>query len=182
MDKGLTRKISKRKIPMCSDPLIPMKSNFNMVKWAKKDTDKHFESGSGPAQGRFLKGKKKMENREIFPLSLSVLVYSEEGLRVAHCLEMDLKGRGESTEHAVKELVELVGMQVSFALQRNEPGLIYHPAEKQLFEIFNNLKENALKSFPRRPKRLRSGYEAQEIPFLNNMKKTKATFKECYAY
>jgi hypothetical protein len=85
-------------------------------------------------------------------LSLSVLFYVEDGYNVAHCLEMDLKGRGETEDEAMGELATLIGAQVSFAYQKGEPGLIYHPAEKRFFDIFRDLQVRILSSYPNPPK------------------------------
>ncbi len=83
-------------------------------------------------------------------LTISVLIYDEDGYRVAHGLEMDLKGRGETDQEAVAELVGMVKAQVSFALKRNEPDLIYRPAPKSYFRRFREARERALRSFPKR--------------------------------
>jgi len=93
-----------------------------------------------------------VEKTKSFQLALSILIYDEDGRRVAHCLEMDLKGRGKSDRAALKELSELVLMQVSFAVQRDEKGLIYHPAEKKYFEIFREIQTKALSAYPAVPK------------------------------
>ena len=84
-------------------------------------------------------------------LKLSVLIYFEEDTCIAHCLEMDLKGYGTNKQEAFHELRDLVFSQIDFALFKNEPGLIYHPAEKAYFDIFNNIKKEQLKSFPLPP-------------------------------
>ncbi|MCC6159281.1 MAG: hypothetical protein IT350_14620 [Deltaproteobacteria bacterium] len=85
-------------------------------------------------------------------LTISVLIYDEDGYRVAHGLEMNLKGRGETDREALAELVGLVKAQVAFALRRNEPDLIYRPAPKTYFRRFREARERALRSFPRRTK------------------------------
>ena len=85
-------------------------------------------------------------------LSLSVLVYREDDLQVAHCLEMDLKGRGKNDKEAMLEMMELVLMQVSFAYAKGEPGLLDNPAEQKYFRKFRQLQRQAIASFPEKPK------------------------------
>jgi len=85
-------------------------------------------------------------------LSLSVLVYVEDKYKVAHCLEMDIKGRGANEDEAMEELLSLIEAQVSFAYQKGEPGLIYHPAEQRYFDIFRDLQVKILSSYPKPPK------------------------------
>ncbi len=77
-------------------------------------------------------------NLNNFKMTLSILIRQEEDQYVAHCLEMDLKGRGSSEEESVSELMDLVVMQVSFAFHKKEPGLLYHPAEKEFFDLFSD--------------------------------------------
>ncbi|MCB9479439.1 MAG: hypothetical protein H6684_07730 [Deltaproteobacteria bacterium] len=85
-------------------------------------------------------------------LHLSVLIYDEDESRVAHCLEMDLKGHGKTDRKALDELAEMVEMQISFALQRGEHGLLYHPADESLFRRFRSLQAAAVQAFPENPK------------------------------
>ena len=72
-------------------------------------------------------------------LNLKILEYIEEGMRVAHCLEMDIVGIGNTFAQALKDLDELIEMQVSFAVANNQPDLLYHPAPARYFEIYNKL-------------------------------------------
>ena len=53
---------------------------------------------------------------------------------------MDLSGYGKTFEEARDELIGVVDMQISFAAQRDEIGLIYHPAEEKWFQIFDAVK------------------------------------------
>jgi len=103
------------------------------------------------------------ENLTKIEFTLSVLGYiGDDGTHISHCLEMDIKGYGENREEAFGNLLDLVEMQISFALQRNKPGLIYNPAEKELFQIFAKLKNEKLRAFPQIPKI--SDYFMYEIP------------------
>ena len=93
-------------------------------------------------------------------LQLSVLGYTEkqegrDGIEVeecvAHCLEMDLKGRGDTFEEAEQALEGMIQAQLSFAKQMKEPGLVYHPADSWYFVRFAELVADFLRSFPRKP-------------------------------
>ena len=96
-------------------------------------------------------------------INLSVLGYEEDGLHVAHCLEMDLKGRGESNEEALEDLLDLIRMQITFALEKGEPGLIYHPAESKYFRAHQMLRRTVLQSYPENPS-YGGKYLLNEIP------------------
>ena len=53
------------------------------------------------------------------------LVYQEEGKIVAHALEMDLVGHGDTIDEAIADLRDLIRMQVEFAISRNNPDLMF---------------------------------------------------------
>lgn len=74
-------------------------------------------------------------------LDLKVLGYQEDGKWVAHCLEMDLLGHADTFDAALADLRELVEMQVSFAMQKGQHSLLYHPAPVRFFDIYNRLAE-----------------------------------------
>ncbi|MCK4593542.1 hypothetical protein KAU45_03505 [bacterium] len=103
---------------------------------------------------------------EMRVLQLKVLGYREDDEFVAHCLEMDLRGRGSNREEAEDELTRLIKAQVSFALSKGEEGLIYHPAEERYFEIFDNLLEQYLRAFPSLHQEvMEEGYCFAQLPF-----------------
>ncbi len=79
--------------------------------------------------------------RETEPVFVSILGYQEEGEWVALALEMDLRGFGKTFEDAFDQLMSSVEAQLSFALYKHEPGLIWHPAEKKYFELFDRVRK-----------------------------------------
>ena len=108
-------------------------------------------------------------------LTLSILGYrGEDDIHISHCLEMDLKGYGKNEETAFKELLDLIEMQVSFALQEDKTGLLYHPAEPYFFQIFSRLKDEKLRIFPKPI--TSTDYSMYEIPMP--MPKNRAAFSQ----
>lgn len=93
--------------------------------------------------------KKALLKRNLKKLNiyLKILFYKEDNLLIAHALEMDLKGYGKTKEEAEKKLEELIKMQLSFAVFKNDLSLIYHPAEPRFFMLFEQIKEQYLKTF-----------------------------------
>jgi hypothetical protein len=67
-----------------------------------------------------------------FDASIRVLFYKEEDSWVAHALEMDLLGYGDTTQAAMKELEKSMKSQISFAAFRDHPESIFFPAPKRL--------------------------------------------------
>ena len=69
-------------------------------------------------------------------LYLRALIYPEEGRYIAHCLEMDLIGIGPNPQKAFADLQDHIEMQVTFAHEQGDQGMLWHPAPKRLFDIF----------------------------------------------
>lgn len=83
---------------------------------------------------------------KIAEIYLSVLGYKEDGQWVAIALEMDLRGRGTSFDKAAEDLLDLVRMQVSFALSKNQPELILRSADPIWFAKFAEVRSERLHS------------------------------------
>jgi len=78
-------------------------------------------------------------------LTLRVLGYLDDGEWAAHCLETDLIGWGETFKEAVEALNELTEMQVSFAIQRNQPSLLDHPAPPEIWQLYERTTSERLR-------------------------------------
>ncbi len=79
-----------------------------------------------------------------FELAVNVLGYKEDGKWVALALEMDLRGYGEGFTDALAELEELIDMQVTFALQKDQPEMIFSPADAIWWERFADIRRERL--------------------------------------
>ena len=77
-------------------------------------------------------------------VNLSVLAYREGKDWVALALEMDLRGYGKTIDEAVRELSDLVAMQLSFARLKSQPELVWEPAEPQYWTLFTDAKRDQL--------------------------------------
>lgn len=75
---------------------------------------------------------------------LSILGYQEDDEWVALALEMDLRGYGATFEEALGELQELVMMQISFALQQDQPELIWKSAEPRFHDMWERGRRDTL--------------------------------------
>lgn len=81
---------------------------------------------------------------------VSVLGYMEEGRYVAHCLEFDIRGWGDSPDEALDVLNEMLAMQISFAVQFDELDLLDRPADERYFQAFNEYRRReVINSFKR---------------------------------
>ena len=69
-------------------------------------------------------------------IPLRVVFYEEDGEWVAHCLEFDLVGVGESKEEAVKLLSDAIFVQIKATLKNNNPKNLFRPADSEYFQKF----------------------------------------------
>ena len=90
-----------------------------------------------------------MTNTQGIPsdIFLNVLIYRCEGEDgwTALVLEMDIRGYGDTPAEAFQELGDLVRMQVSFAMFKEDPSLIWKPADPVWFERFADARRNQLR-------------------------------------
>ncbi len=83
-------------------------------------------------------------------LLLRAVLYREDGLWVAHALEMDLIGTGATETAALRELRSNVEAQLSFAKQeRMNP---FRPAPEEIQNLWNETNLAALGIAKKRPK------------------------------
>lgn len=80
-----------------------------------------------------------------YRITVSVLGYREAEDYVALALEMDLRGYGNSFEEALRDLDELIVMQLSFALYKHGTiDMAMRPAEAIYFERFAEARREAI--------------------------------------
>ena len=75
---------------------------------------------------------------------VSVLGYREDGQWCALALEMDLRGYGQSFDEAVKDLRDSMTMQIGFSIFKNEPAMIFHPADPLYFSLYAQVRNNRI--------------------------------------
>jgi len=115
--------------------------------------------------------------KEIF---LRVLGYKDEDGKnwIAHCLELDLVGEARTFREACAHLTELIDMQMSFAVFRNNSKIFYHEAPHEYFRIFESVKREALEMFLKRPRN--RPYRFYDLP-LKPPRKRSPSFLEAHA-
>jgi hypothetical protein len=78
----------------------------------------------------------RMKNTPTFDLSLRAVIYREGDMHLAHCLELDLAGEGNTRAEAVKTLIELIQIQVEAALADGDISSIFRPAPAEYWRLF----------------------------------------------
>lgn len=65
-----------------------------------------------------------------------VVFYREEGSWIAHCLEFDLLGDGETQEQALGKLSGSIQIQVEATVDYGNPANLFSPADGKYFRMF----------------------------------------------
>ena len=73
----------------------------------------------------------------VYDITINVLGFCEDSLWCALGLEVDIRGYGETFEKACEDLRDLVLMQITFAIQKDQPDMIWRPADPVYFERFS---------------------------------------------
>ena len=79
-------------------------------------------------------------------VNVSVLGFREGDEWCALALEMDLRGYGPTFEAATEDLDHAIEMQLSFALSKDQPSMIFHPADATYFSLFAQIRNDHLLS------------------------------------
>jgi len=69
-------------------------------------------------------------------LAFNALLKYEDGLWVAHCMELDIVATGDSPDSAVNDLKDLIVAQVSCALANDNTKYLYHSAPKKVWDEY----------------------------------------------
>ena len=93
-------------------------------------------------------GSEKESEVQIF---LSVLGYRENNQWVALALEMDIRGYGRTFAQAKNDLLDLVNMQITFARYKNQPSLVWRPADPVWFGRFADARNQRLRELIQKP-------------------------------
>ena len=77
-----------------------------------------------------------MRGKSRFRLSLRIVLYREGDSWVAHCLENDLVGDGETRQEALESLAEAIMIQFQASREFNNLANFFRPADSRIFEMF----------------------------------------------
>jgi len=71
-------------------------------------------------------------------LDLRAVISYDRGARqwLAHCLEFDIVGEGESPEDAAQTLAELCGLYVNRCLEDGDDATMFRPAPPGVFQLY----------------------------------------------
>ena len=108
--------------------------------------------------------------RAVKPVKVSVLGYMEYGEWVAHALEMDVIGVGETWEDACAELKGNIVAHVSFAKYLGDESLILQPAPPYMFKRFREAQKAELQSlFSQAPQDSSGDFRSESVSIPRNI-------------
>ena len=67
---------------------------------------------------------------------VNLFVFREDSAWTALALEMDVRGYGRTSREAIKDLVEMLNAQVSFAVQAGHPESVWQRAEEKYWHMW----------------------------------------------
>jgi hypothetical protein len=68
--------------------------------------------------------------------SANILIKKEDGLFIAHCLELDIVAVADSVDQARRECVALICAQIEYAFAHDNLANLYHPAPHDVWAEF----------------------------------------------
>src|SRR5437879_5634014 len=118
-----------------------------------------------------------------YDLFTRVLIYKEGKRFVAHALDYDLLGYGDTEEEARKELEQLVENQLSFAATtKKKPEMINFPAPKKFFKRWERVNQAQQIGKSTRNKSIGLASKATVIGFtLSELKKLRSRSKGAFS-
>jgi hypothetical protein len=69
-------------------------------------------------------------------INLSAIAYCEDGVWIAHCLELDVVADGKNADDAIKSLISLCDFQIRTAMEHGDLGSVFRPAPSEVWAMF----------------------------------------------
>src|SRR5438270_569819 len=69
-------------------------------------------------------------------INLSAIAYCEDGVWIAHCLELDIVAEGKDANDAIRSLVSLCDLQIKVAIEEGDVESIFRPAPPEVWKMF----------------------------------------------
>lgn len=71
-----------------------------------------------------------------------VIVFREDSTWTALALEMDVRGYGDEPDAAMKDVVDMLTAQITYAVQMGHPESVWHRAEERYWEMWEEARRN----------------------------------------
>jgi len=70
-----------------------------------------------------------------------ILLYSEDDIQIAYCLEFDIVAQGKKKIEALKNLFDAIELQISFAIENNALASIFNPVPAEYWKMLIDSKK-----------------------------------------
>ncbi len=67
-------------------------------------------------------------------LSVNILIKEEDGLFVAHCLELDIVAAAKTFDEVQREIISLICAQIDYAFSNDNLENLFHPAPQEVWQ------------------------------------------------
>jgi hypothetical protein len=67
--------------------------------------------------------------------NIHILLYKEDDIQIAHCLEFDIVAQGKSKIESLRNLLDAIDMQINFAIDNNDLASIFTPAPAEYWKM-----------------------------------------------
>jgi hypothetical protein len=81
-------------------------------------------------------------SEEAKAFEVNVLIYREGSEWTALALEMNVRGYGPSRQDALKDVIEMLSAQVSFAVEMRHPESVWNRAEQKYWEMWEQARRS----------------------------------------
>jgi hypothetical protein len=124
----------------------------------------------------------KTENNKA-SFNVNIFLKKEDGMYVAHCMELDIVAVANTADQAQEELISLVCAQIDYAFSNDNLDNLFHSAPVDVWEEFFQCKKRTERDYPLEsgfPKKQGEGKKSILPPWLT-AKVCEASSDACYA-
>jgi predicted RNase H-like HicB family nuclease len=103
-------------------------------------------------------------------INLSAIAYCEDGVWIAHCLELDIVADGKDVDDAIQSLISLCDFQIRTAMEHADLGSVFRSAPREIWAMFAEGKGKVLEEKTRSHRAARflapvDRFEARQMAF-----------------
>ncbi|HKL00313.1 MAG TPA: hypothetical protein VJ943_08665 [Desulfotignum sp.] len=77
----------------------------------------------------------------------NILIKKDDGVFIAHCLELDVVAVGESLDMVQREIVSLICAQIDYAFCNDNIDNLFHPAPPETWQEFYKCSEQVERKY-----------------------------------
>lgn len=75
------------------------------------------------------------------PLAVHIILYPEESIYLAHCLEFDLVAQGATLDEAFQNVLDAIDLQVAYTMETGEMANLFQLAPIEFWQMLVTAKQ-----------------------------------------